>query len=174
MWTEQAYRLCYNRIRGQTPDVLFSTDLWSEGVSVTFSLCGFLFECAKEAGAEPPAAPQLLVVQPPEHQHGRVCSQNTPSVCSQLSQRGQSCQGAPLFGTLVSVRLSPEFGFFFPTLGMLPLPVHRVSSRSEGQIVSSLRFEVAFVLYPHTRRSAQQRRAAAAAAAAAQSAEAPG
>lgn len=74
----------------------------------------------------------------------------------------------------LSLSVCPQsLGFFFPTLGMLPLPVHRVSSRSEGQIVSSLRFEVAFVLYPHTRRSAQQRRAAAAAAAA-QSAEAPG
>lgn len=94
------------------------------------------------------SAPQLLAVRPPQHQHGRVCSQNTPSVCSQLSQWGQSCQVTPLFGTLVSVRLSPEFGFFFfsPTYGMLPPLIHK-ESHPDPKVRSSLLWDFKLHLF---------------------------
>lgn len=54
-----------------------------------------------------------------------------PVSVAQLSQPGKSCQvlQALVFGTRVSVRLSPDF---FSTLGMLSLPV------TEAQRVSSL------------------------------------
>lgn len=75
------------------------------------------------------------------------CSQNTPSVCSQLSQWGESCQIIQVFGTLVSVHLSPEFGVFFsPTVGMLPLLIHK-ESRPNPKVRSSLLWDFKLHLF---------------------------
>lgn len=79
-----------------------------------------------------------------------------PSAAKTLPASAASCpsEAGPAkwlrSGTLVSVRLSPEFGsccFFFspPFRNVASARSHRVSSRPEGHVGSSLRFEVGFV-----------------------------
>lgn len=62
-----------------------------------------------------------------------------------------------LWNTCLCPSVSRVWGFFSPHCrNVASAHSQRVSSKSKGQIVFSLRFYVAFVLYPHSRRSAQQ------------------